>query len=181
MRELTSSGGIVVPPMLTTPRPPPGPEPKRVTDFPDAGLERRALAFFLDYAVVFLFSHAALFAIGMLLGIFEMEMPGTLIFSASFRQYLSWAVYLTTIYHYYGWCYSRDGATFGKRLVGIAVIQHDPRKYPDYMDAFLREAVGKILLAPLLPIGFFLATKAGEDHRLIHDRMCGTRVVLKKR
>jgi uncharacterized RDD family membrane protein YckC len=66
------------------------------------------------------------------------------------------------------------GQTLGKMAAGIKVVSAEPRSSLDLGRAFIRELVWLALAAPA---GLGLLTVLSRDHRGVHDRFAGTRVV----
>jgi uncharacterized RDD family membrane protein YckC len=70
--------------------------------------------------------------------------------------------------------FTAGGQTLGKMAAGIKVVSAEPRSSVDVGRAFVREAVWLALAAPA---GLGLLSVLGGNHRGIHDRFAGTRVV----
>jgi uncharacterized RDD family membrane protein YckC len=70
--------------------------------------------------------------------------------------------------------FTAGGQTLGKMAAGIKVVAAEPRVTLDFGRAFIREAVWLVLAAPA---GLGLLTVFSRDHRGVHDRFAGTRVV----
>ncbi len=66
------------------------------------------------------------------------------------------------------------GQTLGKMAAGIKVVSVEPSSSLDFGRAFVREFVWLVLAAPA---GLGLLTVLSRDHRGVHDRVAGTRVV----
>ena len=66
------------------------------------------------------------------------------------------------------------GQTLGKMAAGIKVVSAEPRSSLSLGRAFVRELVWLLLAAPA---GLGLLTVLSRDHRGVHDRFAGTRVV----
>ena len=84
------------------------------------------------------------------------------------------SVFITLYVVYDAWKVSRYGATLGKRVLGLMVIQPDGSPIT-YMQAFLRGWV-KVLGGILLGFGIVMAVFDYEK-RTLHDRIFGTRVI----
>lgn len=75
------------------------------------------------------------------------------------------------------------GRTLGKQLMGLEVVRVDDGRRPGFGRAFLRNLVPTLLLVgffPLYPLPYVAAAIA-KDHRWPHDRLAGTRVVVRSR
>jgi uncharacterized RDD family membrane protein YckC len=70
--------------------------------------------------------------------------------------------------------FTAGGQTLGKMATGIKVVSSEPRASLDVGRAFVRELVWLALAAPA---GLGLLTVLSRDHRGVHDRFAGTRVV----
>ena len=70
--------------------------------------------------------------------------------------------------------FTAGGQTLGKMAAGIKVVSSEPRSSLDVGRAFVRELLWLVLAAPA---GLGLLTVLSRDHRGIHDRFAGTRVV----
>jgi uncharacterized RDD family membrane protein YckC len=70
--------------------------------------------------------------------------------------------------------FTAGGQTLGKMAAGIKVVPAEPRSSLDLGRAFVRELVWLALAAPA---GLGLLTVLSRDHRGVHDRFAGTRVV----
>lgn len=71
--------------------------------------------------------------------------------------------------------FTAGGQTLGKMMAGIRVVQSDPSGSLDVGRAFLRTLMWVILAVPA-GLGFLTALFS-PDHRGLHDRFAGTRVV----
>lgn len=83
------------------------------------------------------------------------------------------------IYFYYGYFYSQKGASPGKMLMNLEVIDSVSGKRLTPWKAFFREAIGK----PISAIPFFmgyLIVLFRDDRRALHDLLFDTQVVAKK-
>jgi uncharacterized RDD family membrane protein YckC len=70
--------------------------------------------------------------------------------------------------------FTAGGQTLGKMAAGIKVVAAEPRATLDFGRAFIRELVW---LGLAVPAGLGLLTVLSRDHRGVHDRFAGTRVV----
>ena len=71
--------------------------------------------------------------------------------------------------------FTAGGQTLGKMVAGIRVVQSDPEGSLDVGRAFLRTLIWIVLAVPA-GLGFLTALFS-RDHRGLHDRFAGTRVV----
>ncbi|MEZ4815417.1 MAG: RDD family protein [Bdellovibrionota bacterium] len=79
---------------------------------------------------------------------------------------------------YNGYFYQKYSSTPGKKFFHLEVIKVGSGAKPTYMDAFLRDAVGKTLSAMIFFIGYIMAAFR-EDGQALHDLIAKTVVVQK--
>lgn len=75
------------------------------------------------------------------------------------------------------------GRTLGKQVMGLEVVRDRDGGRPGFGRSLLRNLVPTLLLVgffPLYPLPYVLAAVIG-DHRWPHDRLAGTRVVVRSR
>jgi uncharacterized RDD family membrane protein YckC len=92
---------------------------------------------------------------------------------ATFLVYLLYEVVLVAVW----------GRTLGKQMMGLEVVRADDDGRPGLWRSFLRNLVPTVLLVaffPLYPVPYVAAAVA-KDHRWPHDRLAGTRVVVRSR
>jgi uncharacterized RDD family membrane protein YckC len=87
--------------------------------------------------------------------------------------YLSW---LIAIYAYYGYFYSAKGASPGKLMLGLEVVDTDGVTRLSMWKAFFREAIGKPISAIPFCMGYLIII-IRADHRALHDLLFDTRVI----
>lgn len=76
---------------------------------------------------------------------------------------------------YFGHFYSTRGASPGKMLFGLKVLNETDGAYIGYGKTFVREIFGKFVSAIILGIGYIMAG-ARSDKKALHDMIAGTRV-----
>jgi uncharacterized RDD family membrane protein YckC len=79
-------------------------------------------------------------------------------------------------FFYFGWFYKNKGATPGKLLMGLRVVDLETGMNLSYGRTFLREIVGKTIGYLTLFIGFILAGFR-SDKRALHDLLASTQVI----
>jgi uncharacterized RDD family membrane protein YckC len=136
----------------------PTPPPFRHSPTPPAGVWIRSAAVLVDAAVLGIITNLVQ------MGLRQVQ-PSTLL-----PLVLNTA--LTILY--FGFFYSKKGASPGKLIFGIRV-QHEGR-HPGFFRSALREVVGKFVSAILL-FGGFLMSAFRKDKLALHDLFFGTRVV----
>ncbi len=118
------------------------------------------LSFSLDWGLSYLF---------VLSGItdedFTFKVIGSLIYVAC----------VIVMFFYFTYFTHRYGMTFGKKVVGIKVI-NQYGKNPDLKEAIKREIIGKILSGLFMGAGFFWAV-FDKNNQAFHDKIAKTYVV----
>jgi len=77
---------------------------------------------------------------------------------------------------YYSWFYAEKGASPGKMLFGLRVINYYTGENLSYSLTFLREVFGKWLSSFLLFFGYIIAAFR-DDGRALHDLLLQTQVI----
>jgi uncharacterized RDD family membrane protein YckC len=140
------------------------------------GLVSRLLAFFIDLAVIMLVCVIATYLIAWTSAFFrlgKLAMGQRLVVLAS-RAVI---VLVTTLYLPLSW--TLTGQSVGKAILGLRVVRHDPRHRTTTklsLPRSLLRAAGYWLSAMPLGLGFLWAA-FDEEHRTLHDRLAGTRVL----
>lgn len=140
----------------------------------DAPIARRAAARAVDFAIVLGAFLAIVLALSALAGP-SPDGTGVVIIAiaVTFLIQLTYEVLLVGL----------RGRTLGKQLMGIEVVRADSEEPPGLRRAFLRHLIPTVLLVvffPAYPVPYIAAALA-KDHRWPHDRMAGTRVVVRAR
>lgn len=77
---------------------------------------------------------------------------------------------------YYGWFYRNKGATPGKMLFKLKVIDVQTGTHLTYRRVFMREVVGKLCSAVLFLAGYLMVA-VREDKRGLHDFLGNSQVI----
>lgn len=77
---------------------------------------------------------------------------------------------------YSGFLYSRQGATLGKKALGLKLVDAQTRGNVSFFRGFFRDTIGKTVSGLTLGIGYLMALFT-NDHRTLHDSIFDTRVV----
>ena len=96
----------------------------------------------------------------------------------TYREGFSSIIKLGVIYAYYGYFYSVKGASPGKMLLGLEVLDTDGVTRLTPSKAFFREAIGKLISFIPFAMGYIIVL-IRADHRALHDLLFDTRVVRK--
>jgi uncharacterized RDD family membrane protein YckC len=160
--------------------------PNSLNDLPSApvhvpaGFWRRFAAAWIDTLIMLM----AILPLNFGLQLFSATVPSS--GEASVGMLLATGVYfvLTTLvtWLYPAWFYANKGATPGKSVMGLEVIDVSPRGpgvapgRPSYGQTFMREMIGKTVSAAILAIGYLMVAFRA-DKRGLHDLMAQTQVV----
>jgi uncharacterized RDD family membrane protein YckC len=134
---------------------------------PDAGVGARLLAVMLDLAI--------LAAIDAVVVYFTMQLCYLTIDDFGILPKGPLAAFLAVQNGGYLVAFTAGGQTLGKMMAGIRVVQSDSDASLDLGHAFLRTVMWVVLAVPA-GLGF-LSALFSRDHRGLHDRFAGTRVV----
>ncbi len=133
----------------------------------------RFLASFLDSIILGVVIVPIAFAVGFAIGIMA---PGNTLLP----NLAGWVIRMVGIYFYFGYFYSTRGASPGKMVLNLRVINSENGKNLTYMEAFLREFFGKIISAIPLLTGYIVAAFR-EDKKGFHDMIFKTQVLQQKK
>lgn len=81
---------------------------------------------------------------------------------------------------YNGFFYQKFSASPGKHLLDMKVVKSSTGNKPDYMDALVRDGVGKTISAFLLCAGYIMAAFR-DDGMALHDFIAKTKVLQRKK
>jgi len=147
--------------------------------FTAAGFWRRAGASILDGIIVGVIK--AIFQLPLDIGIRiampdpnnpgQPNMTGAMITLA-----LNLIIYVVITYYYFGYFYSTRGASPGKNLLSLKVVDSRTGKFISYGTAFKREVFGKFLSAIVFGIGYLMVAFR-QDKMAWHDLIFHTRVI----
>jgi uncharacterized RDD family membrane protein YckC len=133
----------------------------------DAGVGRRLLAVLVDLAI--------LAAIDVVVVYFTMQLCYLTIEDVGLLPKGPLVAFLLVQNGGYLVTFTAGGQTLGKMMAGIRVVQSDSAGSLDLGHAFLRTLMWVVLAVPA-GLGFLTALFS-RDHRGLHDRFAGTRVV----
>ena len=91
-------------------------------------------------------------------------------------QILNMIISLAIGFFYYGWFYQNKGATPGKLIFGLRVVDTETGGNIGYGKTFLRQYVGGFVCTLTLGIGYLMVAFR-SDKRGLHDMIAGTRVL----
>lgn len=148
--------------------------PPHVQQYEPGPIGRRFAASFLDGMVLGIFRIPISFGIGLVMGV-NSAMNGKQHGKFDFVSFaISTAFGLVLTYFYFGWFNKNKGATPGKLLLGLRVVEADDGTRLNYGRSFWRE-ISKFTLV----IGVFFAIFR-KDKRALHDLMANTKVIHQK-
>ena len=136
--------------------------------FEPAGFGVRFLAILIDNIIVAMLTAATSFVFGLIF----FFMPEGFIYG------LAYLLRVVIIFFYYGWFYAERGASPGKMLFHIEVVETGTGRRLGYWRTFFRETLGKFISGLILGIGYFIAFFR-EDQKALHDLIFDTRVMRK--
>ncbi len=149
---------VVTPVQVQAPPPPPPIMQQPVSVASYASFVDRFVASLLDFLIL----TAVGAAIGLALGALGMKF---LLNPLSFLLGWGYPIYFI----------GTTGATIGKRVMKIKVVKTNGSQ-PNFVDAFLREVVGKFVSAIILLIGYFWMLW-DPNKQCLHDKIANTYVV----
>ncbi len=133
------------------------------------GFWRRFLAVFLDGIIVAVVTVPVAMILGILVAFVA---PDAALLVEAITRILN----LVVVYFYYGHFYSTKGATPGKMVLNLRVINSETGKNLTYGEAFMREVFGKLISALPLLIGYIVAAFR-DDKKAFHDMIFKTQVL----
>lgn len=128
-----------------------------MSNYKRAGFGPRFLAFLIDYLVIGSIAALlgyALDTIGMMLSFFVPVL-------------------------YFGFFYQQFSSSPGKKIFGMKVVKSDTWEKPNFLDALIRDAIGKMLSGLLLGAGYWMVL-IREDKQALHDLVAKTTVIFKE-
>lgn len=140
------------------------------------GFWRRFAATFIDGIILSVMRSVVLIPLAMVMGISQRPGATNGLAQVLILQLLNIVVIIVFAYFYYGWFYANKGASPGKMVLGLKVVDATKGTHIGYGKAVLRETIGKFLSGIILGIGFFMAAFTDRKQAL-HDMIAGTRVV----
>lgn len=139
-----------------------------------AGFWRRFAATFIDGMIASIGSYVLYFAV-VLLGVALKPVLGEVVVGIV-TILGSLVSFIVVPLGYFGYFYSKKGASPGKMVMDLRVLRDDTGTHLSFWRAVGRESFGKFLSMITLYVGFFLAAFR-EDKKALHDLAFGTRVV----
>jgi uncharacterized RDD family membrane protein YckC len=159
--------------------------PGQAQAFEPGGFWIRLVARFIDGLIIGVITVPVAIVFGIIMGIMGVSngsnapsaaMGGV----AIILQLLNFVISLGATYGYYGWFYRNKGATPGKLLFGLKVVDSTTGTYLGWGQVFMREFVGWFVDGITLFIGLLMAGFR-SDKRALHDLIAGTQVLRAKK
>ena len=144
--------------------------------FVPGGFWIRFVASFIDGIIVGIISNIPMIIVGVMIGLGSAAAGADPAASSMMITVFAWVFGICAGFFYYGWFYKNKGATPGKMLLGLQVVNENTGERIGYGTTFLREYIGKFIAALILMIGFIMAGLR-QDKRGLHDMLAGTRVM----
>lgn len=148
------------------------------------GFWRRLVAVIIDGFVMGILSKVVMFPLGLLIGM-SPSATGQALLGAGDPSSLfmifggQMLVYWVVTFFYFGWFYKNKGATPGKLVMNLRVVDANTGAYVSYWKTFFRETIGRIVSSLPLFLGYWIVAFR-DDKRTFHDLMFGTQVVHRK-
>ncbi len=142
-----------------------------------AAIWRRALAVMVDGFIISIPLYILLFIYMAAIGAFSSEISdkATGLMMAGLGLFYLFTFVGMIVYH--GYFYRRSGATPGKQLMGLKVINSETGEYLTWGQIILREFVGKLFLNTMtLYIGWIIGFFR-KDKKALHDIVSSSQVL----
>ena len=136
------------------------------------GFFPRLIATFIDGIVVSLATLPVNIGVGILAA--NIADPGAMIGV----QLLGMVLQLAITFYYYGYFYSKKGASLGKQAMGLHIIDSTTGQNLSFGKAIFRESIGKGVSMITMGIGFLMAAFRA-DSKALHDLIAGSHVLKK--
>ena len=133
------------------------------------GFGRRLVASLLDSLIVSI----ALFPINFVLALLAIAVFGK---DSMVVTFITYPFHFLAVYFYFGYFYSQKGASLGKMVMNLRVINSDTGKNLSYKEAFFREVFGKLISGIPLLMGYIVVLFR-DDRKGFHDQIFHTQVL----
>ena len=140
-----------------------------------AGVAVRFFAVFLDAMVMALFAFVLVFVFGLFVGILGQSDSGLLQTMAGIVGAIVYLILILFQFFYYGYFWSRNGQSPGKKLLGVQVVQTGGGNL-SFLMAGLRGTLGYWISGLIFGLGFIWAI-FDANNETWHDKIFGTKVV----
>ena len=140
-----------------------------------AGVAVRFFAVFIDGLVMTALAFMLVFVFGLFAGGASQTDSGALQTMAGIFGTIIYIILILFQFLYYGYFWSKDGQSPGKKLLGVMVVQKDGRSM-SFVKAGLRGTLGYWISGLIFGLGFIWAI-FDADNETWHDMIFGTRVI----
>ena len=140
------------------------------------GVLRRFAATIIDGIIITLITTPLLFGLTYFLGLAAGGASSAAFISLTVA--LTYLLQLVAIIYYYGYFYSKKGASPGKKLLGLRICNDETGLHLTFMQSALRETIFKLISGIIFAIGFLMAAFR-SDKRALHDLLANSKVVLR--
>lgn len=144
--------------------------------FEPAGFWIRTVALLVDWVVMGLMSFVIQLPLTVVVMRDAVNHPGEINWA---YQVLSWVVGTALTALYSGYFYSRKGATPGKMVLGLTVLDNRTGTYLTFWQAVGRDVIGRFLSSILLLVGYIMVAFR-SDKRGLHDLLFSSCVVRRR-
>jgi uncharacterized RDD family membrane protein YckC len=140
-----------------------------------AGFFSRFIALFIDGILIGVIAVALSFLLGGIIGVTGQSNSGIVAFIGGLMSFVMMIVLFLLHFLYYGYFWSKDGQSIGKKLMGVKVVSKDGQPL-SFIKAGLRGTIGYWISGFVFWLGFIWAAFDANGETW-HDKIFGTHVV----
>jgi uncharacterized RDD family membrane protein YckC len=140
-----------------------------------AGFFSRFIALIIDGFVIGILAMIVSLIFGFIIGMTGQSDNGFMGFIAGTMSLLLIVIMFLFQFLYYGYFWSKDGQSIGKKLMGVKVVSQDGQPL-SFLKAGLRGTIGYWISSLVFWLGFIWAA-FDSNGETWHDKIFGTRVV----
>ena len=140
-----------------------------------AGFFSRFIALIIDGFVIGILAMIVSLIFGFIIGMTGQSDNGFMGFIAGTMSLLLIVIMFLFQFLYYGYFWSKDGQSIGKKLMGVKVVSQDGQPL-SFLKAGLRGTIGYWISSLVFSLGFIWAAFDANGETW-HDKIFGTRVV----
>ena len=140
-----------------------------------AGFFSRFIALFIDGIAISILAFIVIFVFGGIAGLTARSNSDIMALIGGTLMLLMMVIMLLFQFLYYGYFWSKNGQSIGKKLVGVKVVSKDGQPL-SFLKAGLRGSVGYWISSLVFSLGFIWAAFDANGETW-HDKIFGTRVV----
>ena len=140
-----------------------------------AGFFSRFIAILIDGFAIGILAWIVATAFGLVIGLTSQSDNGFMGLIAGTMSLLIIVIMFLFQFLYYGYFWSKNGQSIGKKLMGVKVVSQDGQPL-SFVKAGLRGTIGYWISSLVFSLGFIWAA-FDKDGETWHDKIFGTRVV----